>query len=206
MSFDNYGSDFIGVVPPIFKYENASELNPRLYDIISRFESFPVIGPNGESGGSKSAEVNLHKKGIGEINVLLSWINELIPKVAHYYSIPEHIPFDKEDYIDVIDHGGGKYNFNIDSFKLVHCWSVLYNKGDGVEIHNHFPYAISFAYYVNTPKGSSSIIIEGEEIKPESGEVIFFPGNAFHSVPLNNVNGRCVIVGNVMYENILDEY
>ena len=199
MSFDNYGSDFIGVVPPIFKYENASELNPRLYDIISRSESFPVIGPNGESGGYKSAGVNLHKKGIGEVNVLLSWINELIPKVAHYYSIPEHIPFDKEDYIDVIDHGGGKYNFNIDSFKLVHCWSVLYNKGDGVEKHNHYPYSLAFCYYVNVPEGSSPLIIEDEVIDVKEGEIIFFLGSTYHSVPSCNSDGRCVLVGNILY-------
>ena len=116
---------------------------------------------------------------------------------------PNPIEYKYEDYLPLSDNGGGKYNFDISRFKISHCWSVFYNKGDCVELHNHFPYALSFAYYVNMPEGSSPIMIDGEVIYPEEGQVVFFPGSSFHSVPPSKVSGRCMIAGNIMY---VDKY
>ena len=100
------------------------------------------------------------------------------------------------------DNGGGKYNFNIDAFKLVHCWSVFYNKGDCVEKHNHFPYSLSFCYYINTPEGSSPLIVDNEVVNVKEGQIVFFPSNTFHSVPTCDIDGRCGIAGNIMYLDI----
>ena len=41
--------------------------------------------------------------------------------------------------------------------------------------------------------------IEDEEVYPTEGEKIFFLGSTYHSVPCNNTDGRCALVGNVMY-------
>jgi len=177
----------------IFDYENASELNPKLYEIISNYNTEPVVG-----GGWKT-DKDLHHKSIEELTTLLTWIGGLVPLVSHKYSNPHDVEYDPRDYARISDEGGGKYNFNIDAFKLVHCWGITYNKGDGVEKHNHFPYALSFCYYVNLPDGSSPLILENEEIYPKEGQVIFFLSNSYHSVAPCSVDGRCAVVGNIMY-------
>ncbi len=174
-------------------YPEAEIFNPKLYKVLPVWNSNPVVG-----GGLKS-NLDLHKQGIEEVNTILRWIGGLIPVVSHNFSCPSGDVFNHRDYLPPSDHGGGKYNFNIDAFKLVHCWSVLYNKGDGVEKHNHYPYPLSFCYYVNVPDGSSPLIIEDIEVYPKEGEVIFFLGSQYHSVPSSNVHGRTVLVGNVMY-------
>ena len=174
-------------------YPEALEFNPKLYKALPVWNSKPVVG-----GGRKS-NLDIHKQGIEEVNTILTWIGSLIPVVSHNFSCPSNNKFDYRDYLPPSDHGGGKYNFNIEAFKLVHCWSVLYNKGDGVEKHNHYPYALSFCYYVNVPDGSSPLIIGDETVNVKEGEVIFFLGNTYHSVPSCNVDGRCALVGNVMY-------
>ena len=115
----------------IFDYENASELNPRLYRIISNYYSEPVVG-----GGLKT-DLNLHHQGIPELTTILEWIGGLVPLVSHKFTNSDK--FDENNYRLVSDQGGGKYNFNIKAFKLVHCWGITYNKGEGVENHNHFP-------------------------------------------------------------------
>ena len=68
-----------------------------------------------------------------------------------------------------------------------------------MERHNHFPYALSFCYYVNLPSGSSPLVLNNEIINLKEGQVIFFLSSSYHSVPPTSVNGRCVIVGNIMY-------
>ena len=177
----------------IFNYENASELNPKLYEIISEYKGKPVVG-----GGCKTT-IHLHKEGIEELTTLLEWIEGLVPLVSHRCSNPSNDKFNHIDYLPPSDYGGGKYNFNINAFKLVHCWGVTYDKGDGVEMHNHFPYALSFCYYVNLPSGSSPLVLNNEIVNPKAGQVVFFLSSAYHSVPACSVDGRCSVVGNIMY-------
>ena len=175
----------------IFDYENASEVNPRLYQIISNYYAEPVVG-----GGLKT-DLNLHHQNIPELTTVLDWIGSLVPLVSHKFTNTDK--FDEENYRLISDQGGGKYNFNIKAFELVHCWGITYNKGEGVEMHNHFPYALSFCYYVNLPSGSSPLVLDNEIVNVKEGQVIFFLSSSYHSVPPTSVNGRCVIVGNIMY-------
>ena len=197
-----------------YNYPNAHELNPQLHKAL--FSKLPIrkkkeriYSPNKKHDQSDGeghfliSPRNLHQRGITEVDILLRWIGGLIPIVSHNFSDPNPIEYKYEDYLPLSDNGGGKYNFNIDAFKLVHCWSVFYNKGDCVEPHNHFPYSLSFCYYVDTPEGSSPLIVDNEEINVKQGQIIFFSGNAFHSVPTSNIDGRCGIAGNIMY---IDRY
>ena len=176
----------------IFDYENASEVNPRLCQTISRYDIEDVV-----VGGARKTDMNLHKKGIPELTALLNWIDDITPLAAHRFTNTDE--YDKNNYRLVSDQGGGKYNFNIKSFKLQHCWGITYNEGEGVERHNHFPYALSFCYYVNLPSGSSPLVLDNEIVNVKEGQVIFFLSSSYHSVPPTSVNGRCVIVGNIMY-------
>ena len=69
----------------IFDYENASELNPKLYEIISNYNTEPVVG-----GGWKT-DKDLHHKSIEELTTLLTWIGGLVPLVSHKYSNPHDV-------------------------------------------------------------------------------------------------------------------
>ena len=76
-------------------------------------------------------------------------------------------------------------------------WGVFYNKGDSIGIHNHHS-SYSFAYYVNVPRGSSSLTFStsGYRVKPETGKLVVFESRLQHHVPPNGCENRCVISGN----------
>ena len=196
-----------------YNYPDAETLNPKLYNAL--FSNLPIrkekeriyspdkkhVQSDGE-GLFLISPRNLHTRGIKEVDTILQWIGSLVPLVAHKYSNPNSIEYKYEDYLPLSDNGGGKYNFNIDAFKLVLCWSVFYNKGDCVEKHNHFPYSLSFCYYINKPEGSSPLIVDNEVVNVKEGQIVFFPSNTFHSVPTCDIDGRCGIAGNIMYLDI----
>ena len=180
-----------------FDYHYASKLNPRLYDIID-YEVDPdtsvlAVDGNYDNGAPRSA-VNLHTRKIEDLDKLLLWIENLIPQCARN--------FVKQDYLDNLSRvrkTGGNGGLRSNSFKIDSCWGILFNKGNSLIKHNHFPYSISFVYCVNSPKGSSPLIIEGENINLVPGRIIFFLSHYYHWVPLNKCDGRCSIVGNILY-------
>ena len=45
-------------------------------------------------------------------------------------------------------------------------WGILYNKGDCVRPHNHFPLTLSLSYYIKAPKGCSPLVIEKKKLNP----------------------------------------
>ena len=71
-------------------------------------------------------------------------------------------------------------------------------------IHNHFPYSLSFGYYLCTPDGSSPLIIEGKEIQVTEGRLIIFGGHQSHEVPDSDISGRCMIAGNIAYTGAIE--
>tara|TARA_B100000287_G_scaffold349756_1_gene338408 strand:+ start:942 stop:1472 length:531 start_codon:yes stop_codon:yes gene_type:complete len=83
----------------------------------------------------------------------------------------------------------------------VELWGVLYNKGDYIERHQHYPSLFSFVYFVNAPKGSSPLVFHnsGHKIKAETGKVVIFESRLIHKVPPNKSTGRCIISGNFIY-------
>ena len=182
-----------------------SDNNSKLYTTISNNILDKV------RGGGFRTDFELHKKGLEDIDSFVRWIMPLVPLVAHNFS--SYSSFGVEDLTEVketyhqkqnVTYGGGITGFKWDAFNLDGCWAVMYPDGEGVKEHNHFPYPISFCYYVNFPFGSSPIIFENYgEIYPNAGDVIFFPGHEYHSVPyssvVNNNDQRCVISGNFSY-------
>ena len=88
---------------------------------------------------------------------------------------------------------------NKDAFKINQCWGLHYNKGEYVTLHNHFPFAMSFNYCVSAPEGSSPFILEGKEIQPVTGRILFFNSHMNHNTLPNKCDGRCMIVGNIAY-------
>tara|TARA_B100000945_G_C20243224_1_gene531010 strand:+ start:217 stop:798 length:582 start_codon:yes stop_codon:yes gene_type:complete len=84
-------------------------------------------------------------------------------------------------------------------FKLADWWGMMYDEGGGTVLHNHFPYSISFGYYISAPEGSSPLVIEEQEIQVTEGRLILFGGHQSHEVPESTVSGRCMIAGNISY-------
>jgi len=163
-----------------FDYPYASKLNPRLYRIVVENVDHSVMGEG------CITLMDLHTRGIKDVDVLLTWIKQLIPNVACKFAA------NGEDKGDIV-------GFNANSFKINECWGIHYDKGQKVVKHNHFPYTMSFAYCVNAPDKSSPLIIEGERITPVPGRVIFFLSHQYHGTLPSKVDGRCMIVGNVLY-------
>ena len=163
-----------------YDYHYASRLNPKLYDIVLENVDHSVMGEG------CITLMDLHTRGIKEVDILITWIKNIIPEVACKFVA------NGESKGDIV-------GFNANSFKINECWGIHYNKGQKVVKHNHFPYTMSFAYCVNAPDKSSPLIIEGERITPVPGRVIFFLSHQYHSTLSSKVDGRCMIVGNVLY-------
>ena len=163
------------------KFEESSILNPRLHQrIVENIEKDEERQPRGV-GGRRTCW-NFHTKGIKEVDIILNWIRDVTPEASKAFVNPEgyvyHDPF---------------------SFRLVECWGLDYEEGEELRVHNHFPYTLSFVYCVNSPEGSSPLIIEMKEVFLNEGECVFFPSYLFHYVKRTPKGGRCVLVGNILY-------
>ena len=169
-----------------YDYHYASRLNPRLYDIVRENLDYDVMG-----GASITPGLDLHTRGIKDVDILITWIKNIIPGVAFKFANSGEGEVDKDVYKNI--------GFNVNSFKITECWGVHYNKGQKVVKHNHFPYTLSFCYCVSAPPKSSPFILEGERISPVPGRIIFFLSHQYHGTLSSKVDGRCMIVGNVLY-------
>ena len=161
-----------------YPYKN---INDKLYNII---DSLPK---NGAKGGGQITRMNLHEHEIYDIDKILAYVMKCISNTA--------IKLGKGNS----DVSRAKVNYNLNEFKIAECWGILYDKGQSVSKHNHFPYCLSFVYFIKTPKGSSPLIIEGKRIKAEEGKLVMFHANQTHWCNNSNVNGRCCLVGNIRY-------
>ena len=105
---------------------------------------------------------------------------------------------------DIVTSFIGKHietDFGIYGMTCSECWGIICDSGDSIETHNHQPSQFSFAYYVNTPKGSSPLVFDtsGYKVKAESGKIVIFDSKLKHHVPKNKCDGRSLISGNFIY-------
>ena len=168
----------------VSNFPQALELNSILYDRVCKNIHWEKTQDKDSIFGRKTGW-DLHKQNIKEVNTLLAWIKGILPEISIKFADPQG----SEKY----------YNFNRNAFEIRDCWGTHYNKGESLVKHNHFPYTLSFVYYVKTPKGFSPLLIEEESIDVKEGQCIFFLAHQFHSVPANNCDGRCIIAGNIFY-------
>ena len=84
--------------------------------------------------------------------------------------------------------------------KVMQNWFAVYDKGDWVDYHSHFPLSYSFVYFVNCPRGSSPLkfYYSGKKVKAEDGKLVIFPAHVRHSVPKNKCKNRVSLIGNVL--------
>ena len=81
-------------------------------------------------------------------------------------------------------------------------WGVRYDKGTRIDWHNHRNSVRSFAYYINCPEGSPSLMFKDNNaiIEPAEGKIIVFDGRMSHKVPETPVDGRYVLSGNLFFD------
>ena len=165
------------------KFPKASELNPILYDRVCE-NIYEEKERAKDSIFGRKTGWNFHRQNIKEVDILIAWIKNVLPEVSKKFATEEP------------EEG---YSYNINAFEIAECWGAHYNRDESLVRHNHFPYILSFVYYVRTPTGFSPLIIEDENVDVKEGECVFFLAYNYHSVQPNNCDGRCVIVGNILY-------
>ena len=189
----------------VFDYPEHSKVKSGLYKLSKDDSLRPGITGFGTDKWRSGLK---YRKEVTELDTLLSWIEYLVPFVSHGLSRRECKPEPDMKYLQeaLKEHpvkfgGGDEFGFDPFGFTLYECWFVIYNKNSGLPTHNHFPYPLTFVYYINTPKGCSPLIINDQEHNMREGQLIMFNGHAEHSVPpQSKVDGRSVITGVFAYD------
>ena len=81
-------------------------------------------------------------------------------------------------------------------------WGIDYDKGSHLGTHSHGGYSYTFSYGVSVPKRSSTLIFptSGRRVKQKEGQLVVFDSRLKHRVPCNKDEGRCILVGNFIYD------
>ena len=148
------------------------------------------------TGGGGRTDFNLHED--ERCAPLLEWLATCLPYIVNNFGIER-----KETHKWLVSNtkgsGGGHNGYDPKRFELCETWGVIYDEDQGVVEHNHFPYSLSFCYYVRTPQGSAPLILDDEVFHMKEGQIILFNSCLYHSVVNNDCQGRCAIVGNIIY-------
>jgi hypothetical protein len=100
------------------------------------------------------------------------------------------------------------------AIRPVNAWASLYRRGDAHDRHMHPNTALAAVYYVDTPPGSSGLVLhdpragvdsfhpgiriadEGAaiELSVDAGDLVLFPGWLAHSVPPSRAEGTRIAV------------
>ena len=162
----------------------AEMLNPSLYNtVINNIDKEQYV-----MGDGKKTDWKFHMMGLKDVDILMNWIDACLPHAAMHVGGGEST----DDY--------GACIINDKALRISESWGIQYNKGEYVANHNHFPFAMSFNYCVTAPKGSSPFVLEGEEIEPVPGRIVFFHAHKNHCTLPNETDGRCMIDGNIVYD------
>ena len=85
---------------------------------------------------------------------------------------------------------------------VLDTWGAVYNKGDYTINHDH-TCAYSFAYFLNTPRGSAPLVFtcSKKAIPAKEGFIVIFPGIMQHHVPKNKCERRIILSGNYKFDS-----
>ena len=122
-------------------------------------------------------------------------------KHSSYNTLTDNVKIINSWVVNVlrIHFGSSLSNYQL---KVMQNWFAVYDKGDWVDYHCHFPLSYSFVYFVNCPRGSSPLkfYYSGKKVKAEEGKLVIFPAHVRHSVPKNKCKNRVSLIGNVLIE------
>jgi len=167
-------------------YPQHKGVNPLLFDQIQKYACLDVKG----CGMRTEFQTGLQDEGPGRIggeplSQLFGWIEDQLPQLAWTLGKWSNSAFNQDPY----PH----------RYAIADYWGMVYNRGGGSQRHNHYPWPLSFTYYVNVPKGSSCLMLEGEEVGVSDGRLLVFPAHLYHWVEPTPVDGRTMIAGNISY-------
>jgi len=125
-------------------------------------------------------------------------------KHSSYHTVTDNIKVVNSWVLNVLRIYFGSSLSNYQS-KVIQNWFAVYDRGDYVDCHNHFPLSFSFVYFVNCPRGSAPLKFHysGKKVKAEEGKLVIFPAHVGHSVPKNKCKNRVSLIGNVLIEEPL---
>jgi len=183
----------------IKEFPRATELNNSLYERVYENVCYGVKAKDEHDTQPLMTKYDFHKQNIKEVEYLTSWISRVLPDVSKNFACHG----EQEPRLLLHSHEDEKgYNFNVNGFEIASCWGIHYKGKETLMVHNHFPALLAFIYYVRTPKGSAPIMIE-KEYNAREGQCIFFLASQHHSMGQNESNGRCAIVGNIIYNDYI---
>ena len=86
-------------------------------------------------------------------------------------------------------------------YNIFDMWGAIYNRGDFTQMHQHRQAQISFVYYLQAIGDDIAPLLLTDieqEIKPNTGMLVMFPGWMNHAVPPSNASAeRIVLAGNI---------
>jgi hypothetical protein len=109
----------------------------------------------------------------------------------------------KRYYTNECDEQGNPKDYDL---RVSESWGLIYNRGDVTGVHQHWPSVWSYTYCVNGCKNCSPLVfptvVENNEIYPEVGQLILFPGWVNHEVPEQKCDHeRIMVAGNIMWDD-----
>ena len=186
MSYRNYStvsSKYRLYEPVILECPNWEEINPGLMEWIKEYSQEIIVDGQARRTAFISTLTPVKCK---ELSILFDWIDSESVYCA-----------------DLIAQGTGTAYHDsppqYKNFKVADYWGMWYDEGAYATYHNHYPYAMSFAYYINCPEGSSPLVLEGNEIQVTEGRLVVFAGHMSHQVDPCPVNNRFMIAGNIAF-------
>lgn len=131
-------------------------------------------------------------------------VNNLMKDISKIF-LNDHI-------VDILFPFLAKKTFSVNTVYLKSSWLSLQNKGEWVNEHIHsiFPH-LCFCYYINVEENASPFVATSylnnnvtntstcvnKPIYPKNGELLLFPPNLYHSVPITE-GKRYTFAGNFL--------
>tara|TARA_B100000161_G_scaffold203424_1_gene148844 strand:+ start:116 stop:688 length:573 start_codon:yes stop_codon:yes gene_type:complete len=171
--------------PVIYDCPYSEQINDSLIEWVEDKAQVRVQG-----GALKTKFYSGNERDTGDHHILFDWIESIIVEAVESMS----------------RWTNSAYNESPDSskkFMVADYWGMYYDQGGGAVLHNHWPYPLSFGYYLRTPEGSSPLIIDDKSIQVVEGRLIIFAGHQSHEVPESEIRGRSMIAGNISYRGVI---
>ena len=163
-------------------FPDYKDVNPVIHEIIRK----NVVHKTNTGALITTPQRGDGNRHIEEIDIVFSWIERSIPKCVDELAVNS-----QSIYI------GSPIVWK--KFKIAEYWGMFYPMDGGAVSHTHFPYPLSFAYYVSAPEGSSPLTLDGVDIPVEDGMLIVFGGDVEHEVKKSKSEERSMISGNIVY-------
>ncbi len=183
--------DRISYVSLIFPHHK--DVNPIIHELIKN----NICHQTYTGALSTTPQNGSGNRHIEEIDKLFSWIEDSLSDCVDKLAVNSGSIYNAspETYKSIYTTSPEVFK----NFKIAEYWGMFYPMGSGATSHTHFPYPISFAYYVNVPKGSSPFTLDGNDISVEDGMLIVFAGDMYHEVKKSKCEERSMLSGNVIF-------